>query len=75
MVGEFDVDRIVEITMIQVHIDVQKCDLGGEDVPSELDRIVAVETFKQLDEGVGTVGQRRISSIKFSQRLDFLRAE
>ena len=29
-VGGFDVDRGVEITMVNVNIDVQKSDVGGE---------------------------------------------
>ena len=29
--------------MIQVHIDVQKCDLGGGGVPNELDGIPGTE--------------------------------
>lgn len=37
-VGGFDVDRGVEITMTQVHINVQKYDLGRGGMPSEFDR-------------------------------------
>ena len=28
-VGAFDVDGVVEMTIIQAHMDVQKCDMGG----------------------------------------------
>ena len=55
-VGRFDMDGGVELTMIHAYIDVQKCDFGGEGVPGELDGIAAVEAFKELGEGVGTIG-------------------
>jgi hypothetical protein len=32
-VGGFDMDRGVELTLIQAYINVQKCDFGGGDVP------------------------------------------
>ena len=41
-VGGFDIDRGVEMTLIQVYIDVQKCDFGGGVVPSELEGLAAV---------------------------------
>ena len=41
--------------LIQVHIDIQKCDSGRRGVSSELDGIAAVETFRELSEGVGTM--------------------
>ena len=44
------------MSVIQVHINVQKCDLGGVSVPSELDRIMTIETFRQLGKGVRTNG-------------------
>ena len=50
-VDGFDMDRGAEMTLTHAHINVQKCDFGGEDVPSELDGIVAVEAFKEMDEG------------------------
>ena len=53
-VGRFYIDKGVELTMIHTYIDVQKCDFGG-DVPGELDGIAAVEAFKELGEGVGTM--------------------
>ena len=55
VVGSFDVDGGVEMTLIQVYIDVQKHDLGGGGIPSELDGMAAIEGFKKLDERVGTV--------------------
>jgi hypothetical protein len=48
------VDGSVETTMIQVHIEVQKCDLGGGDMLSEFDGIAAIEVFKELGKGIGT---------------------
>ena len=71
-VGGFNIERTVEMTMIQALIDVQKSDLGGGDMPNEFDRIVAIEVFKELGERVGTMRQRRITC---SQRLGFSRAE
>ena len=47
-VGGFDVEMI----LIQEHIDIQKHDLGGRVVTSELDGIVAFQVFKELGEGV-----------------------
>ena len=40
-VSGFGMDGSMEITMTQVHIDVQKRDFGGGGVPSVLDRIAA----------------------------------
>jgi len=53
-VVRFDMDGGVELTMIHTYIDVQKCDFG-EGVPGELDGIAAVEAFKELGEGIGTI--------------------
>ena len=55
-VGSFDVDGGVEMTLIQVYIDVQKHDLGGGSVPSELDGVPAFEAFKELGSGVRVMG-------------------
>ena len=41
-VGGFDMDGGVELTLIQVYIDVQKCDFGGGGVPGELDWIAVL---------------------------------
>ena len=54
-VVRFDVDGGVELTMILMYIDVQKCVFGGGGVPGEWDGIAAVEAFKELGEGVGTM--------------------
>ena len=56
-IGGFDMDGGVELTMIHTYINVKKCDFGG-DVPGELERIAAVEAFKKLGEGVGTMGPK-----------------
>ena len=45
----FDLDRV---EMIQMHISIQKHGLGGGVMPCEFARIVAVEAFKELGEGV-----------------------
>jgi hypothetical protein len=41
--------------MIQVYIDIQKHDLGRRGIPKEFGGIVAVEAFKELGVGVGTM--------------------
>ena len=57
-VGRLDMDRGVKMTLSQAHIGIQKRDFGGGGgVPSELDRIAAVEAFKEL--GVGTMRPRK----------------
>ena len=66
-VGRFDMDRGVELTMIHTYINVQKCDFGGGGVPGELDGIAAVEAFKELGEGVGTMGPQEENVINKSQ--------
>ena len=45
--GWFNVDRGVEMIMIQVHIKIQKCDLGGGGISDEFDGVAAVEAFSQ----------------------------
>ena len=55
-IGGFDVDRGVEMTLIQRHINIQKRDLGGgRGMPGEFDEVVAIEAFRELGEGVGTM--------------------
>ena len=71
-VGGFGVDRGVEMTMIQAYMNVQKSDLGGGDVPGELDGIAAVEVFKELGEELGPWGQRRKMSDKTHPEAGFL---
>ena len=52
MVGRFDVDGGVELTLLDVNIDIQEGDMGLGGVPDEVDRIAAVESFKEGGEGV-----------------------
>ena len=54
-VGGFVVDGGMKMTMAQVHINVQKYDFRGGGVPSEFDEIAAIEVFKEVGEGVGTM--------------------
>ena len=54
-VGGFDVDRGVEMTMVDTDI-VQKSNMGGGSVAGEVDGILTVELFKEVSEGVGTMG-------------------
>ena len=55
-VGGFDVDRGAEMTMVNMDISVQKSDMGGGNVPGEVDGIRTVELFKEISEGVGPMG-------------------
>ena len=55
-IGGFNTDRGAELTMIDVNIDVQKSDMEGGSVPSEVDRIVTVELFKENSKGVRPMG-------------------
>ena len=50
-VGGFDKDRGVEMTLTQVHVDVQKRDFGGRGVPNKLDGIAVVEALDHESEG------------------------
>ena len=63
-VGGFD----VEMTMIQVHINIQKHDLGGGGMPGEFDRTAAIETFDELGEGGGTMRQEEEDVINKKQQ-------
>ena len=47
-VGRFHIDGGVEMTMIQMHIHVHKCDFRERSVQSELDWIMVIEVFKEL---------------------------
>ena len=58
-VGRFDMDGSMELTVINVHIDVQESDLGGGGVPCAVDMIVIVESFKDGGEGVRTMGPKK----------------
>ena len=55
MVGGFDVDRSVELTLLDVNIGIQVGYMGLGGVPGEVDRIATVEPFKEGDEGVWTM--------------------
>ena len=72
-VGGFDMDGGMELTMIHTYIDIQKSDFGGGGVPGELNRIAAVETFKELSEGVGSMGPKKENVIdKMQPEAGFL---
>ena len=66
-VGRFDMDGGVELTMIHTYIDIQKCDFGRGGVPGELEGIAAVEAFKELGVGVGTMGPKEENAIVKTQ--------
>ena len=56
-------DRGVEMTLIQVYINVQKCDFREGGVPDELDEIAAVEgvaTMRPKEENVPEFGVKEI---------------
>ena len=55
-VGGFDVDRGAKMTMFNTDIDVQKSDMGKGSVPGEVDGIPTVKLFKEISEGVGSMG-------------------
>ena len=48
-------DRDVEMTMFSVEID-EKSDMGGGSVPGEVDVIPTLELFKEITEGVRSMG-------------------
>ena len=56
MVGGFDVDGGVELTLVDVNIDIQESDMRLGGVPYEVVRIATVEPFKEGGERVGTMG-------------------
>jgi hypothetical protein len=60
-------DGGVELIMTHTYIDVQKCDFRGGGVPGELDKIAAVEGFKELGEGVGSMGPKKENVIDKTQ--------
>jgi hypothetical protein len=66
-VGSFDVDGGVEMAMTQVHTNIQKCDFRGRGMPSEFDRIAAVEVFKELSVGVITMRPKKENVIDNAQ--------
>ena len=45
-------DRGAELTVVDADIDIQKSDVGGGNVPSEVHRIVTVELFQESSKGV-----------------------
>ena len=55
-VGVFNMDRGVELALVDVDIDVQKGDVGGGSVPVEEDRTATVELFQESSEGVRPSG-------------------
>ena len=55
MIGGFDVYRGVELTLVDVNIDIQEGDVGLGGVPREVDRTVTVEPFEESDERVWTM--------------------
>ena len=55
-VDGFDVDGGAEMAMVNTDIDIQESDMGGGNVPGEVDGILTVELFKEISEGVGPMG-------------------
>ena len=55
-VGRFDVDRGAEMDIFNMDVDVQKGARGGGSAPGEVDRILTVELFKEISEGVWPMG-------------------
>ena len=66
-VGGFELDGSVEMAMTQAHIDAEMHDFGAGAVPNELEGIAAVEAFKELGEGVGTMRPKKENFIDKTQ--------
>ena len=49
-------DKVVELSMVNANIDVQKGDMGEGSVPGEVDRIETVELFQESTERVRPIG-------------------
>ena len=45
----------MELTLVDVNIDIQEGDMGLGGVPGKVDRIATVEPFRKSDEGVWTL--------------------
>ena len=54
--GRFNVDRSVELTMVNADINIQKGDKGWGNIPGEVGRIATVELFQKNSEGVRPMG-------------------
>ena len=55
-IGGFNMDRGVELIMVDADIDIQKGDVGGGSVLGELDGVVTVELFQESSVGVRPMG-------------------
>ena len=55
-VDGFNKDRGVELTVVNADIDVQKSDVGGGSVRSEVDEIATVELFQESSKAVRSMG-------------------
>jgi hypothetical protein len=61
--------------LTQAYIDIQKCDFGGRVVPTELDEIAAIEAFKELGDGVGTIRSKEENVVnKMQPEAGFLKS-
>ena len=58
--------------MIQGHIHVEKCDLGGGGMLSEFDGIAVVEAFKELVMGDGTMRPKEENVNKMQPEAELL---
>lgn len=56
MIGLFNVDRCPELTVLQMYIDIKEGDVGGGDVPGEMDCMVSIEVLKEGLKGILTMG-------------------
>ena len=54
-VGGFNIDGGVELTLVDVNINIQAGDMELGSVPGEVDRIATVEPVEEGDEGVLTM--------------------
>ena len=58
-VGGFDMNRDTELTIVNMHTDVQECDIGRGGLPCEVGRIAIVEPFQEGGEGVRPMGLKQ----------------
>ena len=55
-------DRGAEMAIFNTDADVQKGDMGGGSVPGEVDGILTVDLFREVSEGVGSMGPPQTTS-------------
>ena len=54
--GGFNMNRGAKLTVVDADINVQKTDMGGGSVPSEVYGIATVDVFQESSKGVRSMG-------------------